>query len=87
MVKGMIYLGFGKIYKLIYAVIVWAAALIIVKPKRILKLWSISLLAALALFETELFFTSLKQYKFNNPFLPIVGIPLFHLIWGAGNRR
>jgi hypothetical protein len=33
MVKGMIYLGFGKIYKLIYAVIVWAAALIIIKPK------------------------------------------------------
>jgi hypothetical protein len=60
MVKGMIYLGFGKIYKLIYDVMVWAAALIIIKPKRILKLWSISLLAALALFGTELFFTSLK---------------------------
>jgi hypothetical protein len=75
----------ARYINVIYAVIVWAAALIIIKPKRILKLWPISLLAALALFGTELFFTSLKQYKFNNPFLPIVGIPLFHLIWGAGS--
>jgi len=69
----------------LYAIIVWGTALIIIKPKRIMELWPISILAAFVLFGTELFFTNLNQYKFNNPFLPVAGIPLFHLIWGAGS--
>jgi hypothetical protein len=49
------------------------------------RIWPIAILATLVLFGTELFFTTLNQYKFNNPFIPIYGIPLFHLIWGAGS--
>lgn len=75
----------ARYINVIYAVIVWAAALIIIKPKRIVDLWPISILAALVLFGAELFFTTLDQFKFNNPLLPIAGIPLFHLIWGAGS--
>lgn len=75
----------ARYINVIFAILVWAAGFIIIKPKKVIELWPIALLAALVLFGTELFFTSLNLYKFNNPFLPIAGIPLFHLIWGAGS--
>lgn len=70
---------------IIYAIIVWVAVFIIIKSKRVKVLLPIALLSAIVLFGTELFFTSLGLYKFNNPLLPIAEIPLFHLIWGAGS--
>lgn len=69
----------------IYAVIVWGFALIFIKPKRIKELLPISILAMIILFVAEYFLISLNLYRFNSPMLPIGGIPLFHLIWGAGS--
>lgn len=69
---------------IIFAIIVWAAALLLVKPKRIAELLPVSLIAVIVLFAVDIFFTTLGLYRFNNPLLPIGGIPFFHLIWSTG---
>lgn len=69
---------------IIYAILVWGFLLIFIKPQRIKELWPAALLAVVLLFATEYFLISLKLYKFNNPGISLGGIPLFHLLWGAG---
>ena len=75
----------SKYINLIYAVVVWVAVFILIKPGRIKRLLPLGILSALILFGVELYFMSLMMHKYNNPLLPIAGIPLFHLIWGAGS--
>lgn len=70
---------------IIDAVIVWLAVFIIVKPKRAKELLPVAVLSMLVLFGIEMFVQALELTKFNNPFLPVAGIPLFHLLWGAGS--
>lgn len=70
---------------IIFAIIVWGAVFLLIKPQRIKSLLPVGILSALILFGVELYFQSLGLHKYNKPLLPIVGIPLFHLVWGAGS--
>lgn len=70
---------------LIFAIIVWIAVFILIRPQRIKSLLPVGVLSALILFGVELYFGSLGLHKYNRPLLPLAGIPLFHLVWGAGS--
>lgn len=74
-----------KYIHIIYAVIVWGFVLTFIKPQRIKSLLPVAILSALILFVAEMFLITLNLYKFDNPVISIGGIPLFHLIWGAGS--
>jgi hypothetical protein len=78
-------MNFAGLIHIIFAVFVWGFALIFVKPKRIKELIPIAILGFVILFISEEFLITLDLYKFNKPWIPIFGIPLFHLIWGAGS--
>ena len=75
----------ARYINIIFAIIVWLAVFILIKPQRIKALLPLGMLAAIVLFGVELYFKSLGLHKYNNPFLPVAGIPLFHLFWGAGS--
>jgi len=75
----------AKYINLFYAIIVWVAVFILIRPQRIKSLLPVAFLSAIILFGVELYFKSLGLHKYNNPFLPVAGIPLFHLFWGAGS--
>lgn len=66
----------------IFAVIAWLAVLFFLKPKRIKELWPCGLLGAIVLFVTWLMLETLNLSWFIDGFLPIGGVPIFHLIWG-----
>lgn len=78
-------MGIAQYINVVFAIIVWAAVFLLMKPQRIKALLPIGLLAAIVLFGAEMYFLSLGLHKYNNPFLPIAGIPLFHLTWSAGS--
>lgn len=67
-----------------YVIIVWAVIFVFIKPQRLKALLPVSLLGVLVLFLTEEFLVTAGLYKFSNAFLPVFGIPFFHLLWGAG---
>lgn len=69
---------------IIFTALALAAAILLVKPQRIKALLPVSLVGMIVLFGVDLFFTTLGLYRFINPLLPIAGIPLFHIAWGAG---
>ena len=69
---------------IIFSIIVWGVAFVLVKPKRVMEILPVSLVAMIILFGVDIFFTTIGLYRFNNPLLPIGGIPFFHLIWSAG---
>ena len=69
----------------IFSIVVWGVIFILLKPSRIKQLLPAALLSAIVLFITEEFVHALELTKFENPFLPILGIPFFHLVWGAGS--
>lgn len=70
---------------IIYAVIVWGFIFVFIKPQRIKNLLPVAVLSAVILFAAEMFLITLNLYRFNNPMISIGGIPLFHLVWGAGS--
>lgn len=69
---------------LIFAIVTWGFVFIVIKPMRVKELFPVAILSALVLFIGEYLLISLRLFVFNNPLIPIGGIPLFHLIWGAG---
>ena len=75
----------ARYLNVLFAIIVWVAVFILLKPQRIKQLLPVAVLSVIVLFGVEVYFKSLGLHKYNNPFLPIAGIPLFHLIWGAGS--
>ena len=75
----------AKYINVLFAIIVWVAVFILIKPQKIKLLLPVGMLSAIILFGVEIYFISLGLHKYTNPFLPIAGIPLFHLIWGAGS--
>lgn len=75
----------AKYTGLVFAIIVWSFILVFIKPHRAKQLLPVAMLSAIILFTAEYFLITLNLFKFNNPLLPIGGIPLFHLVWGAGS--
>ena len=75
----------AKYTGIIFAIIVWSFVFLFIKPHRTKQLLPIAIFSAMVLFAAEYFLISLKLFRFNNPLIPIGGIPLFHLIWGAGS--
>lgn len=69
----------------IFAVLVWGFIIAFIKPKRIKDLLPVGFLSTLLLFIAEYFLISLNLFRFNNPLIPLGGIPLFHLLWGGGS--
>jgi hypothetical protein len=69
----------------LYAAIVWSAVLIFIKRGRIKELFPVAIFAAGAIAFQEAFLISLHLHIFNNPFIPINNVPLFHFIFAAGS--
>ena len=78
-------MSIAQYINVIFAVIVWVAVFLLIKPQRIKALLPVGFLAAILLFGVEIFFSLLGLHKFNNPLLPVAEIPLFHLVWAAGS--
>lgn len=75
-------MGIWKYIYLIYLLITLCAVFIIVKPKRIKELLPVAFVGIAILFLTEKYLLTLGLYEFSNALVPILGIPLFHLLWG-----
>lgn len=73
-----------RYYNVFFSILIWLYAFIFVKPARIKQLFPAGLLAALVLYCTAFFFGTLGAYGFINPFLPVLGIPFFLIVWGFG---
>lgn len=73
------------LFGIIYLIIAWGFIALFIKPQRIKELLSISIIGFIVLFFTEKYLVTLGLYEFTNPSLPIFGIPLLHLLWGAGS--
>jgi hypothetical protein len=72
-------------FDLILGILAWTTVFILVKPRRLKQLWPVGLVSLAALFGTELFFMALQMYGYENPLLPILGVPLGYLLFaGAG---
>jgi hypothetical protein len=71
---------------LIFSVIVWIAVFLLVDIKRIKELWPVGLVSSALIFFLSLYLSSIGLARFSMGFLPIYGIPFFHLVWtfGAG---
>lgn len=78
-------MNIGHYIHVIYSIIVWVAVFILIKPKHLRELLPVALFSVIVLFGAEVYTLTLGLGWFNNPFLPIVGVPLFHLVWGAGS--
>lgn len=74
-----------KYLNLLYAIIVWSAVFIFVKRNRIKDLFPIAIFAAGVIALQEAFLISLHLHIFNDPFIPINNVPLFHFIFAAGS--
>lgn len=70
---------------IVYSLITWSFILIFIKVKIVKILWPIALLGGGILFIATYWLTSINLYMFNNPFLPILGIPFFYILWGTAN--
>lgn len=69
----------------LYATIVWTAVLLLIKRRRIKELFPVAILSAGVIALQETFLISLHLHVFNNPFIPINNVPLFHFIFAAGS--
>ncbi|MCL5290222.1 MAG: hypothetical protein M1489_04200 [Firmicutes bacterium] len=69
--------------ELIFAAIAWLGVLFVVKPTRIKELWPCGILGAAVVFETWLLLQGLHLSWFKDGFLPIAGVPIGQLLWGA----
>jgi hypothetical protein len=72
---------------LYYALLVLIVVFILYKinPNRIKELLPISIISLAVLFLSEEYLITTGLYQFTNALIPIFGVPLFHLIWGAGS--
>lgn len=69
----------------VYSIIVWGYIFVVIRIKGIKRLWPVSILSAIVLFSLTYWLVSADLYKFNINFLPILGIPFFYILWGAGS--
>lgn len=76
-------MGFWRYIYILYVIITYGAAFILMKPKRIKEMLPIALIGILVLFLTEEYLITLGLYTFPNAILPIFGIPFFHLLWAG----
>ena len=76
-------MGLWRYIYILYVVITYGAAFILIKPKRIKELLPIAFIGIAVIFLTEEYLITLGLYQFPNAILPIFGIPLFHLLWAG----
>ncbi|HEY5587184.1 MAG TPA: hypothetical protein VIK78_22205 [Ruminiclostridium sp.] len=69
----------------VYSIIGWGYIFAFIRLKDIKRLFPIGILSGLLLFGATYWLVSLNLYKFNNSFLPILGIPFFYALWGTGS--
>jgi len=69
----------------VYSIISWGIVFIFIGIKGIKRLWPVSIVGALLLFSATYWLVSVGLYKINIDVLPILGIPFFYIIWGAGS--
>lgn len=81
----MLYNFFFSYPYVVYSIIGWAYVFVVVKPRNIKILWPMAILSAAILFGSTEWLISIVAYRFNINFLPILGIPLFYIIWGASS--
>lgn len=67
-----------------WAVLLWLFVLVLIPVQRIKQLWLVGVISFFLLFIVDFIFVQLGYYKFYNELLPIGGIPIAHLIGGAG---
>ena len=70
-------------FDLIVGTLAWAAVFFIMKPRRIIQLWPAGVVSVFMLLGSVLFFQSLQIFGYENPALPILGIPLGFLLLAA----
>lgn len=68
----------------IYSVIVWIAVFVLMDIERIKALWPIGILSSGLMLSSHFFLISLGLSHFNEGFLTLAGIPVFHLVWSFG---
>ena len=73
-----------RYYNVYFSILIWLFAFAVIKPARIKTLLPAGLLAALILYCTAFFFGTLGAYGFINPFLSVMGVPFFLIVWGFG---
>ena len=66
---------------LIYSIIVWGALFLLVDIKRIKDLWPVGLLSSVLFFVLSIYLDSIGLARFREGFLPLFGLPFFHLVW------
>ena len=69
----------------VYAIIAWGYIFAFIRLKGIKRLWPMSIFGSCFLFGATYWLTTIGLYKFNEIFMPIMGIPLFYIIWGAAS--
>jgi hypothetical protein len=67
----------------IYALLTWVIVFVLIKPKRILELLPVGIIAAILLFAVQLVLISLNLIKFSKGWILVSGIPLLNPLWGA----
>lgn len=67
----------------IFAILTWVVVFALIKPKRVLELLPIGIIAAILLFAVQLVLISLNLIKFNKGWILVSSVPLFNPIWGA----
>lgn len=70
---------------LIFAVIVWGAIFVLIKPERIKELLPIGLIAAIILYLVGSVLISLGVISFKKDIFFFARQPVFYLVWGAGS--
>ncbi|MDD3653486.1 MAG: hypothetical protein PHO01_04775 [Desulfotomaculaceae bacterium] len=68
----------------VYSIVVWMAVFVFLDIERIKALWPIGLLSSVLLLTSHFFLSSLGSAHFNEGFLTLAGVPLFHLFWSFG---
>ena len=68
---------------LIWAVVLWAAVLLLIPFKRIRVLWPAAVIGLIWLFLVNYAMVSMDYYKFTKYLIQIGGVPLFQVIGGA----
>ncbi|MCX8130566.1 MAG: hypothetical protein N3I35_10765 [Clostridia bacterium] len=71
-----------RYYAAFYTLLAVMYIAIFIKPQRIKQLLPVGLLSALVIFCQTLFFKLIGAYGFNNPILPIFGVPIFAIALG-----
>lgn len=78
-------MDFSRWIYLIFAVVVWAAVFLLIKPQRIKELLPIGLIAAIVLYVIGSLLISLDVVKFKQDIFFFARQPIFYLLWGAGS--